>query len=869
MIKIDGLTKIYRAKNKKDCCVAIDDMNLVLPEKGMVFIVGKSGSGKSTLLNVLGGLDSFDSGEITVFGNSLSTFNPSQYEAYRSDLIGFVFQDYHLLDELTVLENITLFSSQNTEADQLEKVLKTVDIFDLQNRYPKELSGGQKQRVAIARGIVKQPKLLLCDEPTGNLDRKTSIQIMDLLKEISREKLVVIVSHNLTEAEHYADRIVELADGKIVSDITKDENYVDNFSLVNGCAVLPYHSRLSEDEIDKLNGELKNGALHNVVQNRSGFNESEIDYQLHSVKMVPQKIKPSNIRTLFTNFLFSKKKQSFGAILIVTIMFLLFSVIQSFVAFDPNGALAHSLNTRDPLAVVEKDYSTFPLNIYDDVSSIGGCKNYSLYSQTIWTDNPHGSSWDYKARLSDAKNLSDIYIHETYGLLVCDEDYLKARFGVDGEIVLLEGHLDDSYDAGILITDYFADSFIRHQLAKGSSKYITYNSLIGTICPAGLNLGGKVSGIIYTGYETKYESLINEYMDYDEKEAELTREEFEEAFRNNPLYIEFVDDILIDLGISYTLDANYVDNVSFSDLTMVRTADLYVSGGGPEVCASNLTYTSSLTRNSSVDYTDSEIGVPFELYNTIFGTSYTAEDMYSTDSRFGQTITFKRYVDNTPKRGLVYSKTFTVKCLTNTMLEMNDESMRSFKKEDWQPSRIYFLNPTDVGSIVDYVTENEYKLVSNEHSALKNINDIIQTFRGLFSFLQVVIISLIAIYLFGYGFKSIRSNTYQIGVIKALGARNHDVRKIFVSKTLIVGLIISLTSVVTAICFLGVADNILVSSISKIAKIPLYDLSIIKPIFILLLLDVLILLGVVIVSSLLTALVLRSIKPVQIIKAKE
>ena len=150
MIKIEGLTKKYRSR-RRSTCVALDSLDLVLPERGMVFVIGKSGSGKSTLLNVLGGLDSFDGGNITVFGNSMSDFSTKDYETYRSDLVGFVFQDYHLMEELTVLENITLFSDGEDDGGELSRVLRAVGISELVDRYPRELSGGQRQRVAIAR----------------------------------------------------------------------------------------------------------------------------------------------------------------------------------------------------------------------------------------------------------------------------------------------------------------------------------------------------------------------------------------------------------------------------------------------------------------------------------------------------------------------------------------------------------------------------------------------------------------------------------------------------------------------------------------------------------------------------------------------
>ena len=195
--------------------------------------------------------------------------------------------------------------------------------------------------------------------------------------------------------------------------------------------------------------------------------------------------------------------------------------------------------------------------------------------------------------------------------------------------------------------------------------------------------------------------------------------------------------------------------------------------------------------------------------------------------------------------------------------------MRYFMVSDWHPTRIYFPEPENVGALVEYVESHEYNMVSVEQSKLLEINSTILTFHSLFAFIQILLICLIALYLVGYGFKSIKSNAYQIGVIKALGGRNPDIRRIFVTKTLVVGFIISVLSVALSVTFLGAADDILVSSIETTANISLHGLDIIKVIPSLLIFDGLILLGVVILSSLTTSLILRSIKPVEIIKAKE
>ena len=198
MIIVKNLTKVYKSKKTKSC-VALDNVSFSLPSKGLVFVVGKSGSGKSTMLNLLGGLDSVTTGEINVFGNQLNEYSESELYSFRSNTVGFVFQDFHLLDDLTVADNVRLSLKLMAEDDddRVEKALESVDLLDYKDRYPRELSGGQQQRVAIARALVKNPEVIFADEPTGNLDSNTTEQIIKLINEISKEKLVVVVSNTL------------------------------------------------------------------------------------------------------------------------------------------------------------------------------------------------------------------------------------------------------------------------------------------------------------------------------------------------------------------------------------------------------------------------------------------------------------------------------------------------------------------------------------------------------------------------------------------------------------------------------------------------------------------------------------------------
>ncbi len=224
MLETKNLCKIYKPK-KGVPVTALDHVSLRFPDKGMIFLLGKSGSGKSTLLNLLGGLDRYDSGEIIIKGVSSKDFKQKHFDSYRNTYVGFIFQEYNVLEEFSVGANIALaIELQNRKAsdEEINEILREVDLEGYGNRKPNELSGGQKQRVAIARALVKKPEIIMADEPTGALDSNTGRQVLETLKRLSKTKLVIVVSHDREFAENYADRIIELADGRVISDMEAD-----------------------------------------------------------------------------------------------------------------------------------------------------------------------------------------------------------------------------------------------------------------------------------------------------------------------------------------------------------------------------------------------------------------------------------------------------------------------------------------------------------------------------------------------------------------------------------------------------------------------------------------------------------------------
>ena len=221
MLELKGICKRYVTQSFTQ--VALDNVSLSFRDNEFVAILGPSGSGKTTMLNVIGGLDHFDSGDLLIDDISTKDFRDRDWDAYRNNRIGFVFQSYNLIPHQTILENVelalTLTGVGHAERRQrAREALEKVGLGEHVNKRPSQLSGGQMQRVAIARALINDPEIVLADEPTGALDSTTSVQVMDLLKDVARDRLVIMVTHNPELAYQYATRIVNLADGKITDD---------------------------------------------------------------------------------------------------------------------------------------------------------------------------------------------------------------------------------------------------------------------------------------------------------------------------------------------------------------------------------------------------------------------------------------------------------------------------------------------------------------------------------------------------------------------------------------------------------------------------------------------------------------------------
>ncbi|MBV7389274.1 ABC transporter ATP-binding protein/permease [Enterococcus alishanensis] len=236
MLELKDIKKYYHVGDTTT--KALDGVSVSFRRQEFVAILGASGSGKTTMLNVIGGLDNYDSGDMIIDGKSTKTFKESDWDAYRNNSIGFVFQSYNLISHLGIIDNVELGMTlsgvaKEEKRQKAEEALTRVGLADHMHKKPNQLSGGQMQRVAIARALANDPDILLCDEPTGALDTETSVQIMNLIQELSQEKLVIMVTHNPNLANQYADRIIEFSDGRILNDSHphKESEKSDQFIL--------------------------------------------------------------------------------------------------------------------------------------------------------------------------------------------------------------------------------------------------------------------------------------------------------------------------------------------------------------------------------------------------------------------------------------------------------------------------------------------------------------------------------------------------------------------------------------------------------------------------------------------------------------
>lgn len=874
MISVKHLKKTYKSKNKFDC-VALDGTSFDLPDSGMVFILGKSGSGKSTLLNMLGGLDSFDSGEICVDGANLSQFSQKDYYDYRGNYVGFVFQDYHLLDELTIEQNIALNLdiSAIEHGNKIALALQKVDMAEYATRYPQELSGGQKQRIATARAICKDPAVILCDEPTGNLDANTSKQILDLLKQISSDKLVLIVSHNVNDAQKYADRIIELADGKIYRDVMRTQGYTNEFRTTDGTLLLPHNDNLTDSQIDYMVDGIKTGKITKVLQNGDGFEQTKPLTQQTGIQYKGTKTKMSAKKLLKLSAIFARRKKLSFILTAVVAMLIIscFAVFQSFLAFDGNKAVAKALAGSDLNALVYQkgqeiagsdqidiDY-LLPVKeneIADFVEAGYDGNIYKLYSHTIRIGNKEITNREASHSLSS--NLFGIYLNETYGTLQCDKDFLTKLYGSNGELNVLAGDINQP-NKGVIITDYIADCMME----ISTENYNSYNDLIGYFTSYTTVVYDRIDAIIDTGYKQKYAKLIDTFKNISQNSLNY-KKDLQDLYSRQD-FSDFSEEVLLYLGISYTFSNDFIADMQ-SDIKRFEYTSMNKTGlklGDKSIQVTNIPWAALETRGG-YNFNYGETSLPYHVFNDLAGTTYTPYNL-STFTPCEVTFTLYSYTDET-----LYEKTFLVKQLSpQTYYYFDEQDILDLRPVDILPYALYFDDVSHAGILNNVAQKNHFMANSSISANASTLTNIIITFNDLFVMFELFLLVICVIYLSIFGTNIIRKNKYQIGVIKALGGKTNHIARMFITQVLVVGLMIFILSGVGIFVATTLANELLIASFREHLGVYIFNMRIINFIPHLALIDLVLILALAVLSCLAPLVAIHKIKPINIIKAKE
>lgn len=601
MLEVRNLVKKYKIskKSKTQTVTALNNVSITFPEKGLIFLLGKSGSGKSTLLNAIGGLDTFDSGEIIIKGKSSKEFTQSDFDSYRNTFIGFIFQEYNVLEEFSVAKNLSLaieLQGKPASKDQVDQLLEMVEMTEYAKRKPNQLSGGQKQRVAIARALIKNPEIIMADEPTGALDSNTGKQVMETLKKLSEEKLVIIVSHDREFAEIYGDRIIELKDGKIIRDVTKKE--VEPVKTESGISIIDddvIHikkgQKFTQEDIntickkimansehgdtiislsEKANKEVKKATSITDDGNREVFKETTEedvnveDYSKQNFKLIKSKLKFKDSFKMGASALKNKVGKLVFTILLSFVAFGMFGIIDTLSSFNRPHAVYSTIEEFDQKYISimkesEGEYSnTAELFTNKDVQTLTekfpSIKLKKVVGKDIRFGSSYYNSYDNRIRFQTLDCDTNLSIKApTYsGMIYLTQDELNS-LGLD----LIAGRLPQS-DNEICITKY------QYECIKNlnEEKVTKYSDILDTYKTCYINndyIDRIIVGIIDDGKDmTKYYEATTEQLNTNMMYSSQLSREIEFGFTNILLITENRYNQLLDVeaDVQFEIDVN-------------------------------------------------------------------------------------------------------------------------------------------------------------------------------------------------------------------------------------------------------------------------------------------------------------------------
>lgn len=759
MFKVKKISKTYVSKSGVESA-ALHSIDLEIGDRGLVFLTGESGSGKTTLLNLLGGLDKFDQGEIVFKGQAFSSFTEKDFDNYRNGEIGFVFQDFCLIEHLSVKENIkfslTLQNNVSETEEKVNSVLKEVGLEDLGNKYPNELSGGQKQRVALARALVKECSVLLADEPTGNLDSKTGEEIFALLKNISRSRLVIVVSHDRASADKFADRIIELKDGSIVLD------------------------RQITDKEEK---------------------DTHMDMPR---KTVVQQGLPAKAAWEFSFVNLGKKKIKTVTVFLIAVLNILILVIsQLSLSYSSERVMARIIEDKElPVFSLEKGW----LDPESHAMSFGNTRTI-LPSEFDLLNQSNATAWQEFISAEDifALGMNLSFIGQYDEVLQSDTAYITDRYldwlYEQSDTYVIEGEQQvkltpEAYPAEKLYGNVLAD---KSEIFKIAGVIDTSNAFTGKQGDATSDLF-EAKKVYYTQFlDRKYDLNASRFSGY-----------FAGSFRQE----ETINYFAGERGIEYkeeSLIGNSCDDI-FSDGYCLLTKDqcyTRFSETGPETESQNDifidfdVYSQLFASESKWNYIranndDFENPVSVLKYPEHIGEKVKLEFVVDGESCFSYEFTvrgvFIRYDDRMPPR------------------EENHIIMSGEMYKQWAFScskQVLTVKSDSVDHLAQLLTDlRKHDItVRNEYSEfIYGFEETIAAFRLVFSVLSVIFTIMLFLFVMNLISYNILSQKHEIGILRSMGAGMKDVTKIYLFEALFIAAVAFVGSFVLNIGFMQIVN---------------------------------------------------------------
>ena len=790
MIQISNLNKFYKSRRRK-MHHALKDIHLVLPDKGLVFVLGKSGSGKSTLLNLIGGLDSATFGNIVVDGNDISTLTEAQFVDYRNSCIGFIFQDHHLIDDLTLRQNIQLvLDLRHIKGQELvSRALEQVGLAGYEDRYPRELSGGERQRVAIARAIVKRPRIILADEPTGNLDGKNAEEVMRILKQLSRDCLVLTVSHNTSEVYAHADRIIELSEGQIISDVTRNPDYPEGVQLRADILQCPADRTMTEGDVDFINEQLSQQRIRKFAIRRDKFLLTPPNREEGRQEAFEQtKLRLGRVVALSFTFLKTKVLRILAVAIPLAMILWIMLMSQAYINFDGNRIIAEQMQKAGQQAIV----------LSKEISLDGVDKNARRFHGTVTPEDMQallstgfdGQTYpilSVSVPITSYKNASGVknsyfsygvVATESLGTVIVEPEFFEQTLG-ELDYVLCQREFDP---LGVVITDYLADVILATNPAyKGK----TYADLLGTYRPDDSGVGQIViNGIVRTDYKQRYEDLINRVVE--EKQTDI------ELLYNDEEFQKLSSELYSFLAYSYTFNPNYVqDYLSAQEAGALWSHKLQMNGKEYTIPSGYVTY------DPGQALTGKQVRMGYKMYNALFGTGYTAENL-DTFQAHSAMLSQYAYHDTAHASALFSAEVQIVGLYKGDGMQVGAEVRDLFAKNHIRQTGVYMDGLSHLEDVLEVAEERSFIQDSITLEGILTLSRCVRLFVLIFRLVNIVLCGAVVFIFISFSTKMIRDKLHEVGIMKALGTGRGTINAIF---GLQIGLIAVFTCLVSAVAY--------------------------------------------------------------------